>query len=80
MRRFYNALRYASGFLTGLAFLPPLVVSFPISALLGVDSKRGHDRVMLFCGILWSPILAPSWLLLTACDKLADKIKPVKVQ
>lgn len=75
--RAYNALKYMSGFLTGLAFLPPLVASFAVSFLFRVSTNRGHDRSMLLCGICWSPILVPSWLLMQACDMLADKIKPL---
>jgi hypothetical protein len=78
--RAHNALRYASGFCTAIAFLVPLAISIPIAMLLGIETSRGHERVMMVCCFFWLPILAPCWLLIKACDWLAPKIKPGKVQ
>lgn len=68
--RAHNALRYASGFCKGLAFLVPLAISIPIAMLLGIETSRGHDRVMMICRFFWLPILAPCWLVIKTCDKL----------
>jgi hypothetical protein len=67
-----KVLKGLSNVLTGIAFIPPFVLSFPIGAVADKLERRfGADAAIYFLGACWLPIGFTAFVAATVIDQIA---------